>query len=128
MEIIDYIYRKPNFIEHLRISPSLIDTINIHHTSNYNSIDTNTNYHIDSKKWAWNGYGYYISKGLIYKIRGMEYQNAATRGHNHHTVNITIEGNYDVHTLSDIDRKALEWLIEYLKKLYMRVFETKKNS
>lgn len=116
MNIIDYTYRKPSWIEHLRISLTSIDTIVVHNTGNYNSIDTNTTYHIDTKKWSWNGYGFYISKGLIYKVRGMEYQNAAVRGHNHHTVNIAIEGNYDVNTLSNIDKKALEWLIVHLKK------------
>ena len=114
MQIIDYTYRKPKYLD--PISPTQIDTIVIHNTSNYNSIDTNTDYHIDKKAWNWNGYGYYLVRGLIYKIRGMEYQNAAVRGHNHHTVNIAVEGNYDIHTLSVVDRKALEWLIGYLKK------------
>lgn len=114
VNIIEYTYRKPKFLD--SISPTQIDTIVVHNTSNYNNIDTNTDYHIDHNAWKWNGYGYYISKGLIYKIRGMEYQNSAVRGHNHHTVNIAIEGNYNIASMSIDDKNALEWLIGYLKK------------
>jgi hypothetical protein len=114
MQIIDYTYRKPKYLD--PISPTQIDTIVMHNTSNYNSIDTNTDYHIDHNAWNWNGYGYYLVRGLIYKVRGMEYQNAAVRGHNHHTVNIAIEGNYDIDHLTEVNIKALEWLIGHLKK------------
>ena len=116
MQIYDYNYRKPKYLKSLEINPNKIDTIGLHNTGNNNNINANTDYHIDSNKWAWLGYGYYIAKGKIYRIRGSKYQNAGIKGHNNHTVNIAIEGNYNKDYISEEDGKALEWLIMYLKK------------
>jgi hypothetical protein len=116
MQIIDYTYRKPKFLKSLEISASNIDTIGLHNTGNNNDIKMNTDYHIDTKKWAWLGYSFYIEKGKIYRIRGMEHQDAGIKGHNWHTVNIAIEGNYNKDYISKQDMKALEWLIRYLKE------------
>jgi len=114
MEIIDYTYRKPKWLEPL--DPTKIDTAVVHHTGNNNSIKINTDYHIDSNAWSWLGYSYYIFLGVIYKVRGMEYKDAGVRGHNDHTVNIAVQGNYNKDYISKQDMKALEWLIRYLKK------------
>jgi hypothetical protein len=116
MQIIDYTYRKPKFLKSLEISASNIDTIGLHNTGNNNDIKTNTDYHIDVKRWAWCGYSFYITQGEIYRIRGMEHQDAGITGHNWHTVNIAIQGDYSKDYMSKQDMEALEWLIRYLKK------------
>ena len=114
MKIIDYTYRKPKWLEPL--DPDKIDTLVIHHTGNNNSIKINTDYHINSNAWSWLGYAYYIMNGMIYKIRGMEYKDAGVRGHNHHTCNIAVQGNYNKDYISKQNMKALEWLIKHLKE------------
>lgn len=114
MQIIEYNYRKPKWLEPL--DPIKIDTLVIHHTGNNNNIKINTDYHIDSNAWNWLGYAYYITNEMIYKIRGIEYKDAGVRGHNHHTCNIAVQGNYNNTNVSKGDMKALEWLIKHLKK------------
>lgn len=116
MIIEEYNYRKPNYLKSLEISPDNIDTIGIHNTGNNNSIKNNTDYHMDTKKWVWLGYSFYIAQGKIYRIRGMEHQDAGIKGHNWHTVNVAVQGNYNKDYISKQDMKALEWLIRHLKE------------
>jgi len=113
MIIHKFAYRKPNYLTPL--DPSRIDTIVIHHTGNDNSIYTNTDYHIDENAWSWLGYNAYITNEKIYEVRGM-FQGAGVRSHNHHIFNIAVQGNYDKKELSNGDRKALNYAIEYYSK------------
>ena len=107
-------YRKPKNLKLNNVS--LIDTIGIHHTGNDNDIWTNTNFHIDTNRWQWNGYGYYIHNGKTYIVRGYEYKNASIEEHNAHTVNIAIQGDYENNFVSEIDKKATKKLISRLLK------------
>jgi N-acetylmuramoyl-L-alanine amidase len=119
MEIIDYNYRKPNYLE--KNITENIDTIVIHHTSNNNSLKINTDYHIDNLGWNWCGYAYYISNGVVYKIRGIEYKNANSRGHNHHTIGIAIQGDYENDIPSETDINLVIELIKELKEKYPHI-------
>ena len=106
-------YRKP--VSRLTVNDSSkLDTIVIHHTGNDNDIWENTNYHIDVKKWAWLGYAFYIAKGKTYWVRGYEFQNAGVLGHNDHTINITIQGNYEDKPPSKEDMEQLKIVIKRL--------------
>lgn len=109
-----YLYRRPSYLAPNDIEK--LDTIVIHHTGNNNSIDTNTDYHIDENGWNWLGYGYYIHNGEVLKVRGYKYQNAAVLGNNHNTVNIAIQGNYDRGIPSQADIEAAQLCINEIKR------------
>lgn len=113
MQIIDYAYRKPSYLEPLNTKN--INAIAIHHTGNDNVIDTNTDYHMDVNGWQWNGYGFVIEDGVIYKVRGYEFKNAAVKHYNDRVISIAVKGNYDRKIPSQADIEACQWLIDYLK-------------
>lgn len=113
MEMINFLYRYPSYLANNDISK--LNSIAIHQTGNNNDIHVNTDYHIDKNRWNWLGYGFYISDGVIYKVRGYEYQNAAVSDHNHHVVSIAVQGNYDKDIPSQKDIEALKWLVNHIK-------------
>ena len=114
MEIKQFTYRKPNESELTPLNLSDITTIYLHHTSNYNGIFKDTDYHLDSKKWTWNGYGYYLDDNNIWEVRGFKFMNAGVSGYNHCSVNIVCKGNYDTNELSRKYIDRLKWLIKEL--------------
>ena len=113
MEINKYNYRRGGYLTPLDLSK--IDSIAIHHTENDNSIDVNTDYHMDVNKWSWLGYNYYIAHGVIYEVRGYKYKAAGVKHENHHVMSIAVQGNYDIKIPSQKDMDALQYLCDYLK-------------
>ena len=126
MEIINFLYRRPSYM--LPILKDDIDTIVIHHTGNNNDIHTNTDYHMDHNRWTYLGYAFYIVDGIVYRARGIENKNAAVLEHNHHTVSIAVQGDYNKDTLSDENFNALQDLIYYLKKEVPSIRHIKPHS
>lgn len=113
MEIVKYTYRKPKYLDLNNLDK--IDTIAIHHTANNNSIDTNTDHHIDSNGWNWLGYGYYVKNGIPYEVRGYKHINAGVLNHNDHVISVVVEGNYDEKIPSQNDLEAVQFVVDYLK-------------
>ena len=113
MVITNFLYRYPSYLT--KNDTTKLNSIAIHHTGNNNDIHVNTDYHIDKNGWQWLGYGFYIVDGVIYKVRGYDYQNAAVSDHNHHVVSIAVHGNYDRDIPSQNNMEALQWLVNYIK-------------
>lgn len=110
-----FLYRKPSYLT--PIDSNKIDTAVFHHTGNDNDIHINTDYHMDSNGWNWLGYGAYIANGIPLIVRGCNYMNAGVEGHNDHTVNIAIQGNYNKNFVSEEDIKAGQECLDYFVKL-----------
>lgn len=82
------------------------------------SIETIHNYH-KSKGWAGIGYNYYVRKnGLVYKGRSEEYAGAHCPGANSNSIGICAEGNFDLETMSEVQKQAIIELIADIKKRY----------
>lgn len=114
MEIIKYMYRRPQYLDTNRLEQ--IDSIAVHHTGNDNSIDTNTDYHMDSNGWAWNGYNYYLVNDEIYEVRGFNFKGAGVKHENHHVISIAVQGNYNTKIPSQNVIDNLQWLCNHLKQ------------
>lgn len=113
MQIKEYTYRKPDYLNSNDLKN--ITSIAIHHTSNNNDINVNTDYHMDHNGWTWNGYGYVVEDGVPYKVRGYEYQNAAVKGYNDKVVSIAVKGNYNTSIPSQKDIEAVQYIIDHVK-------------
>lgn len=93
MKIKEYAYRKPS---NLKLNDlSLLDTIVWHHSKDEGTMNGHTDYHMDKKKWSWNGYGYVVDSLTTWKVRGVEFMNAGVYEHNHHTVSCMIIGDFN---------------------------------
>jgi len=115
MEIKQYNYRRPRHLARNIIEE--IDSIAVHHTGAYKTINDYTDWHIDGNKCSWLGYGYVIMEdGTIYQARGYKYTNAAVQYHNSHIVSIALNGNFDKSEPTPLQLESLAYLIDYLKK------------
>jgi len=114
--IVPFYYRKPKKLtKHSNLNN--INSICIHNTGATNSIETDTSYHIDDRKWVWLGYGYYIDfDGTTYEVRGYEHINAGVEFHNHHIVSIALRGNFNKKHPTKEQIESLNKLIIHLKK------------
>ena len=113
----EFLYCRPNWLN--PIDRRKVTQIAIHHTSAENTIQQDTDYQIDNApdKFSWLAYGFYIDiDGTVYKVRGIDYENAGVYGENHRTVSIALRGNFDNRKPSELQLDALEWLINDIKK------------
>lgn len=113
MEIKKYKYRFPNYLTLNNLK--LIDSIAIHHTGNDNSIDVNTDYHMDVNDWLWLGYNYYIENDTVYEVRGYKFKGASVAHNNEHILSIAVEGNYNTKIPTQKTLDLLQQLCDYLK-------------
>lgn len=98
----------------------VIEGIVLHHSgvTVLQNIETIHNYH-KSKGWAGIGYQYYVRKsGLVYKGRSEQYAGAHCPGANFNSIGICAEGDFDVETMSEAQKKAIIELIIDIKKRY----------
>ena len=114
MEMVNFLYRRPDYLPDNKLEN--LDTIVIHHTGNDNDIHTNTDYHMDNNRWSYLGYNYYVHNGIPVKVRGYQHQSAAVSDHNHHTISIAVQGNYDTNIPSQADMEAVQFIIDEIKK------------
>lgn len=83
------------------------------------TIETIHNYHKNTKKYAGIGYHFYVRKdGSIYKGRPIEYVGAHAGNNNSDSIGVCFEGNYDEEKMSELQMKAGQELIVYLKEKY----------
>ena len=112
----DFLYRRPNWLN--PIDRNNITQIAIHHTGAENTIQQDTDYQIDKapNRFSWLAYGFYIDiDSTIYKVRGIDFENAGVHGENHRTVSVVLRGNFNNRKPSELQLDALEWLITDLK-------------
>lgn len=83
------------------------------------SVEIIHNYHKNTRGWAGIGYHFYVrTDGSIYRGRPEDTIGAHATGANSDSIGICFEGNYDEETMSDIQIKAGQELVAYLKSKY----------
>lgn len=83
------------------------------------SVQTIHNYHKNTKGWSGIGYHFYVRKdGKIYRGRPENTVGAHAVGANYNSVGICFEGNFEKETMGEIQLKAGQELVAYLKQKY----------
>lgn len=73
-------------------------------------------YHKNKLKWNGAGYNYFITfDGRIFEVRGKNV-GAHCEGHNHNTLGICFQGNFEEQHMTDAQIKAGGWLVAKLIK------------
>ncbi len=100
---------------------STIKRIILHHSgvSVLQTVETIHNYHKNSRGYAGIGYHFYVRKdGNIYRGRPLEYVGAHAYNHNADSIGICAEGDFNLETMSDVQKNAIMELVEYLRGVY----------
>jgi len=83
------------------------------------SIEIIHDYHKNKQGYAGIGYHFYVRKdGTVYEGRPIEYIGAHTIDNNADSIGICFEGNFDQETMNEIQLKAGQELVAYLKEKY----------
>lgn len=95
------------------------DYIILHHAAaSEASVTTVHNWHLQ-RGWAGIGYHFYVRKdGSIYRGRPEDTIGAHTKGYNSRSIGICAEGNFEVETMPDAQKRAIIELLRELKKRY----------
>ncbi len=89
----------------------------LHHAAANGSAEDVHNWHL-SLGWAGIGYHFYVRKdGRIYRGRPENWIGAHTVGHNE-KIGICAEGNFEQEQMTQAQKNALIWLLEYLRSKY----------
>lgn len=92
------------------------------------TIETIHNYHKNTRGYAGIGYHFYIRKdGTIYEGRPVEYVGAHARNNNSDSIGICFEGKFDEEIMPEVQLKAGQELVEYLKEQY-NITKVQKHS
>ena len=83
------------------------------------TVETIHNYHKNTKGWAGIGYHFYVRKdGTIYEGRPVEYVGAHATNNNSNSIGVCFEGNFNEEVMNDVQKKAGQELVNYLKQTY----------
>lgn len=98
---------------------SKTDYLIIHHSaSSKASVEDIHNIHL-ARGWSGIGYHFYITKnGLIYTGRPIDTIGAHTEGVNSQSIGICFEGNFEKEFMNNVQLRAGQELIAYIKSLY----------
>ncbi len=96
------------------------DYIILHHSASSNaSVEAIHNYHINGRGWTGIGYNFYVRKdGSIYRGRPEDTIGAHTEGYNSRSIGICAEGNFEVETMPDVQKRVIIELLRELGKRY----------
>ena len=90
----------------------------LHHRAGNGDVQSIHNGHL-SNGWSGIGYHFYVRKdGTIYRGRPIEMVGAHCTGQNTCSVGVCFEGNFECETMPDVQIKAGQELISYIKSLY----------
>jgi len=82
------------------------------------SVTTIHNWHLQ-RGWTGIGYNFYVRKdGSIYRGRPEDTIGAHTEGYNSRSIGICAEGNFEVETMPDVQKRAIIELLRELGKRY----------
>lgn len=98
---------------------SSTDKIILHHSgvTVLQDVTTIHNYHKNTLGWAGIGYHFYVRKdGNIYRGRPEDTIGAHAYGSNGNSIGVCFEGNFDEETMEEVQKKAGQELIQYLKQ------------
>ncbi len=97
---------------------SLTDYIILHHRAGSGDAESIHAGHL-SQGWTGIGYHFYVRKdGTVYRGRPIDIIGAHCTGKNGYSIGICFEGNFECEMMTDIQLKAGQELISYLKGLY----------
>ena len=83
------------------------------------SVEIIHNYHKNTRGWAGIGYHFYVrTDGSIYRGRPEDTVGAHATGANSDSIGICFEGNYNEETMTEVQIKAGQELVAYLKSKY----------
>ncbi len=99
---------------------SRTDYIILHHAALVScSADDIHRIHVNNNGWAGIGYNFYVRKdGSVYRGRPVDTVGAHCENYNSRSVGVCFEGNFEKETMCDVQRRAGNELVCYLKKLY----------
>lgn len=100
----------------------ITDTIVLHHTegSNYGANPAERIHQMHLKRgWSGIGYHFLIAKdGTIYEGRPIEMSGAQCKYHNHHSVGVSVVGDYTYQTMPHAQKQAVIDICKYIKDKY----------
>lgn len=107
---------------------SRTDYIILHHAASVScSPDDIHRIHINNNGWTGIGYHFYVRKdGSVYRGRPIDTVGAHCEKYNSRAVGVCFEGNFEKETMCDVQRRAGNELICYLRNLYPKT-EVKKH-
>lgn len=75
--------------------------------------------HQNQNGWAGIGYHFYCTKdGKITTGRPINTEGAHCKGHNHYSIGVCFEGNFDIEEMNDVQLKSGQELTQMIKELY----------
>ncbi len=94
------------------------DSIYLHHAVYNGPVEDIDRMH-KNKGWTCIGYHFYVRKdGSIYRGRREDTVGAHAYGYNRTSLGICAEGNFEIDTMSEAQKKAIIELVSYLKNKY----------
>lgn len=94
------------------------NTIVLHHAGADCTIEQVHQWHL-ANGWAGCGYHFLVRKdGQVYRGRPIDTIGAHAYGGNKDSIGICFEGNFEIETMSDIQVKAGNELVNYIKSIY----------
>jgi len=90
----------------------------LHHMAGNGSADNVHSAHLKNG-WAGIGYHFYVRKdGTVYRGRPMDKTGSHVSGYNSQCLGVCFEGNFENETMSDLQLKAGQELVAYLRGIY----------
>ena len=90
----------------------------LHHAAMNGSVEAVHNVH-KAKGWSGIGYHFYVRKdGKIYRGRPEWAIGAHASGSNYNSIGICAEGNFETDKMSEAQKNALKWLVNYINQKY----------
>ncbi len=98
---------------------SKTDTIILHHASAKSCTPEQVDSWHKQRGWTCIGYHFLVRKdGTIYRGRPEDVIGAHASNHNSTSIGICAEGNFEIETMPEVQKRALIELVSYLKKKY----------
>lgn len=91
----------------------------LHHAASKNCTVDQVDIWHKARGWTCIGYHFFVRKdGSIYRGRPEDTIGAHASGNNSDSIGICAEGNFEVETMSEAQKRAIKELVAYLKKKY----------
>lgn len=105
------------------------DQIVLHHAAAEKcSVEDVHRWHL-ANGWAGIGYHFFVRKdGNVYRGRPIDAVGAHTYGENSDSIGICFEGNFEIETMPEAQKKAGAELVAYVKSLYSSIKEVSKHK
>lgn len=103
-------------------------TIYLHHAAGNPTATQVHKMHRD-KGWAGAGYHFYVHKdGSIWQLRPVQFVPAAQEGYNKHSIAISCQGNFEIETMSAVQRNGIISIVKWVLKNYPSITSIKRHK